>query len=74
MRNSKRRKKGIFKSGTSTYKKIPSKFFNENPVQIYGNNVQLIILGNPHHLIIIRNKAVAKSHRKQFELMWQIAK
>ena len=66
--------KGIFKQGTSTYKKIPSKFFNDNPVQIYGNNIQIIIWGNPHHLIIIRNRDVADSYRKQFELMWQIAK
>ncbi len=66
--------KGIFKKGTSKYRKIPEKFFNENPVQIYGNNVQIIIWGNPNYLIIIRNKGVADSYRKQFELMWSIAK
>jgi len=66
--------KGIFKKATSKYRKIPEKFFNENPVQIYGNNVQIIIWGNPDYLIIIRNKGVADSYRKQFELMWSIAK
>ena len=66
--------KGIFKKGTSQYKKISKKFFNENPVQIYGDNVQIIIWGNPNYLIIIRNKNVADSYKKQFELMWSIAK
>ena len=66
--------KGIFQKGTSKYKKIPKKFFNENPIQIYGDNVQILVWGNPDHLIIIRNKNVAEAYRKQFELMWGIAK
>lgn len=66
--------KGIFQKGTSRYKKIQKKFFNENPMQIYGNNVQIIVWGNPDYLIIIRNKGVADSYRKQFELLWKIAK
>lgn len=70
----KEKTKGIFQKGTSTYRKIPEKFFNENPVQIYGNNVQIIVWGNPDYLIIIRNKGVAESYRKQFELLWSIAK
>ena len=66
--------KGIFKKGTSVYKKIPVKFFNQNPVQIYGDNIQLIIWGNPDYLVIMRNKSVADAYRKQFELLWRIAK
>ena len=66
--------KGIFQTGTSKYKKIQAKFFNQNPIQIYGDNVQIIVWGNPDYLIIIRNKGVAESYRKQFELLWQIAK
>lgn len=75
------KEKVIIKEGTkglfiksSKYKKIPEKFFNENPIQIYGNNVQILTFGNPNNLIIIRNKDVANSYRKQFELMWSIAK
>lgn len=64
--------KGLF-TKSSTYKKIPKRFFNENPIQIYGNNVQIITFGNPNSLIIIRNKNVANSYKKQFELMWSIA-
>lgn len=66
--------KGLFQKGTSIYKKIPERYFNPNPVQIYGNNVQTIIWGNPDYLIIIRNKDAANSYQKQFELMWKIAK
>ena len=66
--------KGIFKKGTSKYKSVPDKFYNENPVQIYGDNVQMLVWGNPDYLIIIRNKSVADSYRKQFELMWSLAK
>lgn len=66
--------KGALTKGTSKYKKIPKKFFNENPMQIYGDNVQMIVLGNPDYLIIIRSKNVADAYRKQFELMWSIAK
>lgn len=66
--------KGIFQKGTSRYKKISVKYFNSNPVQVYGNNVQIIVWGNPDYLIVIRNETVADSYRKQFELLWKIAK
>lgn len=66
--------KGQFVKGTTTYRKLPEKYFNPNPVQIYGNNVQIAIIGNPGHLVIIRSKDVADSYRKQFELMWSAAK
>lgn len=69
----KRGTKGVFKRGTSTYRTINPKFFNPNPTQIYGDNISILIWGNPDYLIIIRNKGVADSYRKQFELMWQIA-
>ncbi|MFB5638573.1 MAG: TrmB family transcriptional regulator [Nitrosarchaeum sp.] len=65
--------KGLF-SKSSQYKKVPEKFFNENPIQIYGDNVQILTFGNPNNLIVIRNKDVSNSYRKQFDLMWSIAK
>ncbi|MBS3168450.1 winged helix-turn-helix transcriptional regulator [Candidatus Woesearchaeota archaeon] len=66
--------KGLFERGTSKYKRIPKQYFNPNPTQIYGDNVSIVVWGNPDHLIIIRNKEVADSYRKQFELLWKIAK
>ena len=66
--------KGLFQKGTSKYRSVPDKFFNSNPSQVYGDTVQIIIWGNPDHLIIIRNKNVADAFRKQFELMWKSIK
>ena len=66
--------KGVFNKGSSTYRTIPEKFFNPNPTQIYGDNVSIMILGNPDYLIIIRSKEVAESYRKQFEFLWKQAK
>ncbi len=66
--------RGLFQKGTSIYKKISENYFNPNPVQIYGDNVQTIIWGNPDYLIIIRNKEASDCYRKQFELMWKVAK
>lgn len=66
--------KGIFKRKTTQYKKIPEEFFNPNPTQIYGNNIQIYLWGQPSHLIIIRNKEIADAYRKQFELLWKVAK
>ena len=66
--------KGIFQNGTTVYRSIPEKFFNDNAIQIYNDNVQIFVWGNPDYLIIIRNKSVAEAYRKQFELMWSVAK
>lgn len=63
--------KGLFQRGTSLYRYIPLKYYNPNPTQIYGDTVQVLVWGNPNYLIIIRNKAVADSYRKQFEMMWK---
>ncbi len=65
---------GLFNRGTSNYRTVSKKYFNPNPVQIYGDNVQIVLLGNPNYLIIIRSKVAADSYRKQFELMWNCAK
>lgn len=64
---------GQFKKGTTIYKKIPEKYFNPNPMQIYGDNIQIFLWGNPNHLIIIRNKEIADSYRKQFNFLWKNA-
>jgi len=42
-------------------------------MQIYEDNVQTIMWGKPDYLIIIRNKNVADSYRKQFEFLWKTA-
>ena len=66
--------KGFFKRGNSKYAYIEERYFNSNPVQIYGDKVQIWLWGNPDYLIIIKNKNIADSFRKQFELMWKVTK
>lgn len=70
----KEKTKGLFQKGTSKYRVIPEKYFNPNPMQIYGNNVQILLWGNPDYLIIIRSKIATDSYRKQFEFLWNCAK
>jgi HTH-type transcriptional regulator, sugar sensing transcriptional regulator len=70
----KKGKKGLFKRGATKYKSISEKYFNPNPFQVYENNVQVILWGNPDHLIIIRNSDIANSYRKQFEILWKFSK
>lgn len=65
---------GVFRKGASIYRKIPEEYFNPNPTQVYGDNVSILVWGNPAYLIIIRNKDIADAYRKQFSLLWKIAK
>ncbi len=65
--------KGQFDSKRSKYRTVPEEFFNPNPTQIYGDNVQISLLGAVPHLIIIRNKELADASRKQFNMLWKSA-
>jgi len=82
MRKNKFKEKLLAKKSTATffeglqseYRLIPDHLFNPNPTHIYGNNVAIIIWGNPIYGIIIRNKQVADANRKYFEMLWKMAK
>ena len=65
---------GVFQKGSTEYRTISKNLFNPNPTQIYGDNVHMMILGEPDHLIIIRSKEIADAYRKQFEVLWRAAK
>lgn len=65
--------KGFLKKGNTKYAYIEEKYFNPNPLLIYGDKVQIIMWGNPNYLIQIKSKNIAESFRKQFELIWAIA-
>jgi len=66
--------KGFLTKGQTKYRYIKGRYFNSNPMQIYGDKVQIIMWGNPNHMIIIKNKNIADSFRKQFEFTWKVAK
>ena len=56
------------------YREIDPKFLDETTVVIYQSKVFIFIWGTPYHLITIESPKVANTYRKQFELMWNIAK
>ncbi|HIH43380.1 TPA: hypothetical protein HA246_07090 [Candidatus Woesearchaeota archaeon] len=66
--------KTFFEGSQSEYRLIPDKFFNPNPTHIYGDKVSIIIWGRPNYCIIIKNKQVADSYRKYFQMLWNMAK
>lgn len=63
-----------FLSSSNVYRWVPKELFGEIPHAIYGNNVGIILWGPPLKLIIIRNKAIAETFRKQFDMIWKVAK
>ncbi|MBI5392754.1 hypothetical protein HZA96_02695 [Candidatus Woesearchaeota archaeon] len=56
------------------HKEIDAKYIGNTEQIIYGNKVALFLIGNPYYLVIIENKQVAETYRKQFELLWSVAK
>ena len=52
-----------------------SKLFYEPTVhRVYGDNVAIILLEEDPLCILIRNKAIAESYRKHFNILWKMAK
>lgn len=64
----------FFPGAQSEYRLIPDYLFNPNPTHIYGNNVAIIIWGDPTYGIIIRSKQVADANRKYFQILWETAR
>ena len=56
------------------YKELDEKYIGKTAQIIYNNKVAIFILGAPYYLIIIDNKEVAETYKKQFNLLWNIAK
>ncbi len=64
-----------FVKGTQTeYRWIPKESFNPTPIYVYGNKLTIVIWGSPNYAIIIENRNLADSYRKQFNLLWKISK
>ncbi|MFH1072578.1 MAG: helix-turn-helix domain-containing protein [Nanoarchaeota archaeon] len=62
------------KGSQTTYRSIPQEFFNPTPIFMYHDKMASIILGNPNYAIIIGNRNLADAYRKQFNMLWGIAK
>lgn len=61
-------------SPRSEYKFIPKEYFPPTTTGIYANKVAIVINHPIPILIIIKNKQVADSYKKYFDLLWQIGK
>lgn len=61
-------------SRTTTYRFLPKEFFDPVSTFIYGDKIAIIIFTEPLHGLIIKNKALSNTYRKQFNLLWKIAK
>lgn len=66
--------KDFVKGKQTAYRCIPKESFNPTPMYAYNDKLTIIIWGNPNYAIIIRNKNLADAYRKQFSLLWKIAK
>ncbi len=62
------------KEANLEYRELDPKYLGDTTVVVYQSKVYLFIWGNPHYLIIINSSKVANTYKKQFELLWNIAK
>ena len=69
-------KKGMkkFDIKNVSHKYLDEKYVGDIEQIIYGNKIALFVLGTPYYLIVIENKKIADSYRKQFDLLWKQAK
>lgn len=56
------------------YKELDEKYIGKTAQIIYNNKTAIFILGTPYYLIIIEDKEVAETYKKQFNLLWNIAR
>ncbi|MFH1895028.1 MAG: helix-turn-helix domain-containing protein [archaeon] len=53
---------------------LPEEFVGNVAFEVYSNKVGLFLWGLPNYFILIENKTVADSYRKQFSILWDKAK
>jgi predicted transcriptional regulator len=59
---------------TTEYRFIPDKYFNSTNILIDGDLVTILFWTEPRVVIKIRNRQMADSYKKQFEMMWKYGK
>ncbi|MBS3167701.1 winged helix-turn-helix transcriptional regulator [Candidatus Woesearchaeota archaeon] len=70
----KKSKRSKLKPKNISYKYLDDSCIGNIEQLIYGNKVVLFIFGNPHNMIVIENLEVVETYKKQFELLWDIAR
>lgn len=64
----------VGKPDKSIYRWVEKESFSLVPYYIYADKYAIILWGTPTRIIIIQNKALAETHRRQFEKEWKRAK
>lgn len=59
---------------TCEYRFLNKKHIGNVAFEVYGNKVAIFFWSEPNHLILIESQEVADSYKKQFMLLWSIAK
>ena len=59
---------------TTEYRFLPEELIGKIVQFIYGHKVAILTLSEPLNLIIIEDKAIAATYRKQFDVLWVKAK
>lgn len=57
----------------TSYKWTPRQSFSPTPIFVFNDHIAMLVWGEPNHLIIIQNNALADAYRKQFNLLWESA-
>ena len=66
--------KKVSEAKTTKYRFLSQEFIGNTMTLVYADKVFLLLMGEPNIAIIIENKEVSNTYRKQFELLWKIAK
>ncbi len=56
------------------YRWIPKSLFTQMPYYVYGDKYAVILWGPPIRIIILHNKIMAETFRRQFEMNWKMGK
>ena len=60
----------LYPHNNVSYKSLPDEYFNPNPTMSFGDFVAIHIW-DPFSTIVIKNKDLADSYRKWFEMLWE---
>jgi len=64
---------GVLKTSLSENRKLPKEFASPTTTVVYGDKVTIWLWLEIPRVILIKNKELANSYKKHFELMWKTA-
>ena len=63
-----------FVEDVSHYRWVPEEYFSQVPYYVYGNKYAILLTEPVTRVVLIENKAIADSYRRQFEATWKNGK